>query len=426
MADAGRGRYHARMLLWLLLQETVWTLDTKSPSYGSGAVADVDGDGKPEIVFGTYYNDEHLYCVNAEDGSVAWKHKSDGGPMDASVAIADLDGDGKLEILAADSSSGRLFCLGGDGAQKWTLQLPNSTDSPPAVADLDGDGVFEIVVGSMWKENGNGDVTVYRADTRAKVWGAEMEGCVQAAPCLVDLDADEVLDVVVTTWRGTNAVHAFSGKDGATLWTFETDIEGDESMGLYHGVSAAFVAGQWRIAFGTCSLKRGTLYVVDGGGHLQWKQELGEYLFAPTTMADLDGDGAPEVIAVGESTYAYTLDGKRLWKAEVGGARGVAAAGGRLFLGARGRRVVALDGKTGAEVWSVDAKIGDSPYEDVDFGPLVFQMDGAQHVFVVGGKGTSDETKAENYGRAMLIRADGEGDWAMFQGNLKRTGATVP
>lgn len=409
----------------LLIQVTIWTLDTKSPSYGSGAVADVDGDGKPEIVFGTYYNDEHLYCVNAEDGSAAWKHKSDGGPLDASVAIADLDGDGAPEILAADSSSGRMFCLGGDGAVQWTLKLPNSTDSPPAVADLDGDGKLEIVVGSMWKANGKGDVTVYRADTREKVWGVELEGCVQSAACLVDLDADKVLDVVVATWRGTNAVHALSGRDGSALWTFETDLEGDESMGLYHGASAAFVGGQWRIAFGTCSSKRGTLYVVDGGGNLQWKEELGEYLFAPTTMADLDGDGTPEVVAMGTNTYAYTLEGKRLWKARVGGARGAAFAGGRLILGARGRRVVALDGKTGEEAWSVDAKIGDHVYEEVDFAPLVFSMDGAQHVFVVGGKGTSDETKAENYGRAMLIEVEGTGEWTTFQGNSKRTG-TIP
>ena len=44
-----------------------------------------------------------------------WKHASEGGPFDASIAIHDLDGDGDVEILAADSASGRFYCLDGKG-----------------------------------------------------------------------------------------------------------------------------------------------------------------------------------------------------------------------------------------------------------------------------------------------------------------------
>src|SRR5215510_1328816 len=47
----------------------LWTVSTDAPSFGSAAAGDIDGDGKPEIVFGTYFNDSHLYAVNAEDGS---------------------------------------------------------------------------------------------------------------------------------------------------------------------------------------------------------------------------------------------------------------------------------------------------------------------------------------------------------------------
>src|SRR4051812_20614035 len=63
----------------------LWKLDLASPSYGSGALGDLDTDGKLAIVFGTYFNDGHLYCVNAKDGTVRWKFKSEGGPFDASV-----------------------------------------------------------------------------------------------------------------------------------------------------------------------------------------------------------------------------------------------------------------------------------------------------------------------------------------------------
>src|SRR5262245_19740996 len=87
--------------------ELLWKVDLGSASYGGGAIGDLAGDGTKVIVFGTYFNDEHLYAVRAKDGKVLWKYKSEGGPLDASVALVDLDGDGKLEVLSADSSTGR-------------------------------------------------------------------------------------------------------------------------------------------------------------------------------------------------------------------------------------------------------------------------------------------------------------------------------
>src|SRR5262245_54163353 len=79
----------------------LWQVDLTSPSYGGGAIGDLNGDGVHVIVFGTYFNDEHLYAVRAKDGVVLWKFKSEGGPFDASVALVDLDGDKKLKVLAA-------------------------------------------------------------------------------------------------------------------------------------------------------------------------------------------------------------------------------------------------------------------------------------------------------------------------------------
>ncbi len=211
-------------------RQLLWTVDLTSASYGGGAIGDLNDDGNLVIVFGTYFNDEHLYAVRARDGEVLWKFKSEGGPFDASVAIADFDGDGKLEVLAADSSTGTLFCLNGAGEVLWKVKLPNSTDSPPSVADLDGDGKLEIVVGTMIQRDKNGRVVVIDATTREQKWVAKIPGHVQSEPVLVDLNGDKVLDVIVTTWRGDKSIHALDGKDGSELWTHA--MVGD----MYHGV----------------------------------------------------------------------------------------------------------------------------------------------------------------------------------------------
>src|SRR5262245_32766730 len=175
--------------------QLLWKLDLTSASYGGGAIGDLNGDGNLVIVFGTYFNDEHLYAVQAKDGKVLWKFKSEGGPFDASVAIADFDGDGTREVLAADSSTGSLFCLNGAGKVTWKVKLPSSTDSPPSVADLDGDGNLEIVVGTMIHPDKHGRVVAIDATTRRQKWLAKIPGHVQSEPSLVDLNGDKVLDV---------------------------------------------------------------------------------------------------------------------------------------------------------------------------------------------------------------------------------------
>ena len=412
----------------------LWTVETKSDSKGSAAAADIDGDGKLEIVFGTYFNDRHVYAVSAADGRIKWKFRSDRGPLDASVAIADLDADGKLDVLAADSSSGNLFCLDSKGQEKWRLKLPNSTDSPPSIADIDGDGKLDIAAGSMWMGDGQGHISVYRGDNRKRLWQNKVPGCVQSAACLVNLNDDKSLDVVVTSWRGDRGVHAFDGKDGKLLWRFKT-AGTDRSMGMYHGPSVAGQGAGRRILFATCD---GDVYALDAAGKKIWHHAMaGEYLFAPTTVADIDGDGKDELI-VGGRQHLYVLrvsDGKLIWKHQVRSfiGRGAVVADvtgdGRLdVIFCEGSRLHVLNGK-GRRLCSFDASDEKQRAGGrISSAPIVadFDADGALDVFFVIGRGNygrDGKLQKQNWGRGYAVRLGGKGPgWTTFRGSLQRRG----
>ena len=419
--------------------EVLWTVDTKSDSKGSAAVADIDGDGKLEIVFGTYFNDRQLYAVSGIDGTVKWKFLSDRGPLDASVAIADVDNDGQPEVLTADSSSGNLFCLNGRGTEKWRLKLPNSTDSPPSIADIDGDGNLDIAAGSMWQGDGKGHISVFQASNQERLWQQKVPGCVQSAACLVDVNNDDSLDVIVTSWRGDRGVHAFSGSDGKVLWRFET-AGNEKSMGMYHGPSVSGLGKDRRILVSTCN---GDVYALDNAGNQVWHRHLqNEYLFAPTTIADVDGDDQDEVIVGGRSSlYVFRVaDGKPLWTFPVRSfiGRGAAVAdvtgnGNPDVIFCEGTRLHVLDG-AGKAILSFDAGNQEKPDAAVRISsaPVIadFDGDGALDVFFVVGRGhysKDEKILKQNWGRGYALRLGGSGTgWTTFRGSVHRSGRVPP
>jgi len=414
----------------------LWTVETKSPSYGSAAAADLDGDGVPEILFGTYYNDEHLYCVDGKTSAVKWKHKSRGGPLDASVLIADVNTDGELEVVFGDSAYGTIWCLDAAGEELWTYDGPSGTDSPPAAADLDGDGTIEIVYGTMKVKGGNGRVIALDGATGKERWFAEVPGHVQSEPALADLNADGVLDVIVTNWMGDGKLRALNGKDGAELWTFTTDDW------IYHGVSVHDFDADG-IPEIVVADRKGHVWLLEGeSGEAKWTATLeGERqgsVFGPTSLVDADGKIPLEIVVPG--SHLHLLDAKQgeaRWRKVYGGsslARGVAVAdvdgdGKQDLVYGEGTRLRAVRARDGKDLWAFDLRTGESPHEGLDNAPLILDLDGDGRldVFVLGGKGTSDDTRPQNYGRAWALRA-GKGKpadgntWLTFRGSALRNG----
>ncbi len=132
------------------------------------AIGDLDIDGKPDIVVGNNGNAVCLYKNNSTIGTIVLNSVGSiitgtGTPYPNSVVIADIDGDGRPDIVAGNYTNNNLSIIrhisstGSLSAGLFESPFNFSTGNGPLdvkIADIDGDGKPDIVV------NNNGDKTI--------------------------------------------------------------------------------------------------------------------------------------------------------------------------------------------------------------------------------------------------------------------------
>jgi hypothetical protein len=116
------------------------------------------GDARPEII--APINDGYIYAIGP-DGSRLWRFDyAQGAPKTfaSEVVVADLNQDGVPELLfgtySLQANAGRLVVLENTGALLFDVPLPGQgsngngigVPAAPTVADLDGDGVLEVLL----------------------------------------------------------------------------------------------------------------------------------------------------------------------------------------------------------------------------------------------------------------------------------------
>ena len=120
------------------------------------AVIDIDGDGASEIVVATdELYDGALYLIDGTTRQVEAQYLYDDGSPLYALTLADMDGDGRPEIIAGGGkehtgSPGTFVYVidGSTGAVLWqTVSLSDGWNDTYAldVVDLDGDGIKDIV-----------------------------------------------------------------------------------------------------------------------------------------------------------------------------------------------------------------------------------------------------------------------------------------
>lgn len=265
------------------------------PSVIGGWSAAEAGDGQ---LFGMAADGTELFRFTPAEGRTLY------------VEAVDLDGDGLDEgVLGTDL--GEVFAVDRSGTQLWrTSVAPGGFIDRIAAVDADGDGVEELVVGG-----GSWDLGYFAARIDADGSVSWLEGASNPVWKL-EQHGDSVL-VATGNEDLANAsgeVFSLSIADGSERWSVETERSIRTFVLAKRGASAELALG----------LRDAMLRVLDPStGSEAWTWATGGFVF-DVAAADLDGDGADELIRGDDFGYVTVLDrtGKQLrwWRPEVGNA----------------------------------------------------------------------------------------------------------
>jgi hypothetical protein len=310
----------------------LWTADAAALHVTAGAqlaIADINGDGDPEIIavqhtFRTGQTcpgtpvDSLPMCSKYITGNLEvldrtgkllfltepWTQPATLVENDSAILVADLDQDGDPEIVYGDT------VFDSTGHVKWRMSATvgsNGHGTFPSAADLDGDGKLELIAGP----------TAYRADGTV-LW--QTPHVADGMTLVLDTDGLGKPDVIVRTTPSR-----FSVLDGAT-GSLKREIalpEGKDTGGIASGVctsgpSAADFLGNGRMQLAVPAGNWFYLVRPDTGA-IVWQKPIEDYDgqcgASGAAVFSFFGDGKSDVVYHDtQFIYVWRADGTEVYK----------------------------------------------------------------------------------------------------------------
>lgn len=273
-------------------------------------LADLDGDGVDEIIFGIWNT---LYALKG-DGTVLWE-KPVSGSILLPPTVVDLNGDGNLEIIVNTGgipAAGRVYLLDSQGNDLpgWPLNFDNHwMINAPAAADVDGDGILDIVTGERVSGT-QGFLHAIKMDGTPinSNWPVELPATPGFTPSIADVNNDGTPNVVISASSGGLYVFDNQGQvlpgfpvvDPNVKYSYQSpilaDLDGDdflEIIGSNHGDSPGFYAMNY-----------------DGNYKAGWPIATSGWTYSPATVIDIEDDGVLDVFM--SDRYTSSTPGEEL------------------------------------------------------------------------------------------------------------------
>lgn len=296
------------------------TLLWKYNTHASGAegcndvapvIYDVDNDSHVEVIVPSSCN--HVtFCFNGLSGSIKWQCNTNGS--DSPPTIADVDNDGKPEILHGEFG-GYVKCINAEnGSQLWNIpvDLNSWIQTAPTIVDLDINGQLDFVVGT-WNFNGMDSVYAFRGDNHALIWSYPVHDYMYHGTAVADLDNDSKPELVIGSYNDT--LYCINGENGTTNWKYC-------ATGGYIG-SPATIADIDND--GSCDVVFVSAYKVialTNAGTLKWQYNIPgfEQSFRGVAIADINNDVYPDVIFGTDGGKVKALNGNNgslIWSVDL-------------------------------------------------------------------------------------------------------------
>ena len=302
------------------------------------AVGDLDGDGTPDLVVLNYYDGTvDVYRNVSTNGTLA--SSSFASPVVLSVtgagssvfglALADLDGDGRLDILVGDYNLNEISIFqnlsspGTISSGSFGIRVDVSVSGSPAglaVADMDGDGKADIVTAN---QSGN-TVSALRnigsgGTISAGSFAAPVSFAVGSSPwriAIADMDGDGQPDVVTLNQSDSN--HKVSilrnlSAVGSIAFALHVDLAGADT-GEALAVGDLDGDGKPDVVVGSYTGRTIAVYRnISTPGSITAGSFASNVAFAMgasvhnIAIGDLDGDGKPDLAVVTEDSSELSL-----------------------------------------------------------------------------------------------------------------------
>jgi VCBS repeat protein len=168
----------------------------------STAVGDLNGDGRPDLVVANYVPNALSVFLGAGDGTFGSNRDFDAGSDPRTVRIADINGDGRPDLLTVSAA------LPGNGDGTFGAKIDFPAANCLAIGDLDADGQLDLVTNTGFDPDpddyiGAGTALLGNGDGTFRVGASFVTGLGPWSMAVADFNGDGRSDLVVANYGHT-------------------------------------------------------------------------------------------------------------------------------------------------------------------------------------------------------------------------------